>query len=113
MLASLTDLFPPATPPLRRGGRLISSSSSSSRQTTAAAAAGAAQHGAVAPFAARRAPDGSANNILELNEFRRGVGLCIYRADGLVFAARRMDDPQQSWQMPQVGGNCPPQLRPA
>ena len=34
---------------------------------------------------------GAANNILELelNEFRRGVGLCIYRlSDGLVFAAR-------------------------
>jgi hypothetical protein len=68
----------------------------------------------VAPFAAvRRAPEGSANNILELNEFRRGVGLCIYRADGLVFAARRMDDPQQSWQMPQVGcPGCAPHLPP-
>lgn len=49
-----------------------------------------------------RAP--GANNILELNEHRRGVGLCIYRAsDGKVFAAQRMDDPQMSWQMPQGG----------
>lgn len=34
---------------------------------------------------------GGASNILEieLNDFRRGVGLCIYRpSDGLVFAAR-------------------------
>lgn len=49
-------------------------------------------------------PLGAVNNILELNELRRGVGLCIYRRDGLVFAARRLDDPQRSWQMPQVGG---------
>ncbi|KAI3437744.1 hypothetical protein D9Q98_000192 [Chlorella vulgaris] len=48
-------------------------------------------------------PLGAVNNILELNELRRGVGLCIYRRDGLVFAARRLDDPQRSWQMPQGG----------
>ena len=50
-------------------------------------------------------PQGAAvNNAvpLELTEFRRGVGLCIYRSDGLVFAARRMDDTSGSWQMPQV-----------
>ncbi|KAL4424880.1 hypothetical protein ABPG77_002103 [Micractinium sp. CCAP 211/92] len=47
-----------------------------------------------------------ASNVLEieLNDFRRGVGLCIFRpSDGLVFAARRMDDTAQSWQMPQGG----------
>lgn len=53
-------------------------------------------------------PQGASNilPIRELNEFRRGVGLCIYRPDGLVFAARRLDDPQGSWQMPQVGTAC-------
>lgn len=45
---------------------------------------------------------GARSNILELNEFRRGVGLCIYNAEGLVFTAQRVDDPERSWQMPQA-----------
>jgi len=42
-------------------------------------------------------------HIEDLNEFRRGVGLCVMNRDGLVFAARRMDDSAQTWQMPQGG----------
>ena len=42
-------------------------------------------------------------HIEDLNEFRRGVGLCVINRDGLVFAARRMDDSAQTWQMPQGG----------
>lgn len=76
----------------------------------AAAAAGTARHSPGAAAAAQVhplplvKPEGASNvlPIRELNEFRRGVGLCIYRRDGLVFAARRLDDPQGSWQMPQV-----------
>ncbi|PRW20849.1 sterol desaturase [Chlorella sorokiniana] len=87
------------------------SSSPGSSDAAAAAAAGAARHSpAAAAMAAAHPPPlmkpEGASNILpirELNEFRRGVGLCIYRRDGLVFAARRLDDPQGSWQMPQGG----------
>lgn len=45
------------------------------------------------------------NNIIvhNMNEFRRGVGLCVVNQQGLVFAARRMDDSAQTWQMPQGG----------
>lgn len=86
------------------------------RRVAAAAAAGGsgpggghADGGAAAappPAPAFVRPEGASNivPIRELNEFRRGVGLCIYRRDGLVFAARRLDDPHGSWQMPQVGG---------
>lgn len=43
------------------------------------------------------------NIIVHMNEFRRGVGLCVVNQHGLVFAARRMDDSAQTWQMPQGG----------
>ena len=39
----------------------------------------------------------------DLNEYRRGVGLCVFNRQGLVFAARRMDDSMKTWQMPQGG----------
>lgn len=44
-------------------------------------------------------------NVISLNEFRRGVGLCLFNRNenGSVFAARRMDDTKQTWQMPQGG----------
>ena len=45
----------------------------------------------------------SSNNIRSIHEFRRGVGLCVVNQKGLVFAARRLDDSAQTWQMPQGG----------
>ena len=33
--------------------------------------------------------------------YRRGVGAVLLNADGLVFAARRIDTPDESWQLPQ------------
>lgn len=41
--------------------------------------------------------------VTPTNEFRRNVGLCVVKNDGLVFAARRVDDKQRTWQMPQGG----------
>ncbi|KIZ03328.1 putative (di)nucleoside polyphosphatehydrolase [Monoraphidium neglectum] len=40
----------------------------------------------------------------ELRDFRPNVGICVVNKKGLVFAARRLDDPfPDSWQMPQGG----------
>jgi len=48
--------------------------------------------------------DAAAAGVLDVDEFRRGVGLCVFnRESGLVFAARRMDDSSNTWQMPQGG----------
>lgn len=35
--------------------------------------------------------------------YRRGVGLALFNRQGLVFAARRIDLPDDAWQMPQGG----------
>lgn len=81
-----------------RGGRDAGGASVTASPATAAASSRPDQAGAPQLVWAE-----GANNILSLNEYRRGVGLCIYRPrDGLVFAARRVDDPLRSWQMPQV-----------
>lgn len=40
--------------------------------------------------------------IIERSDYRPNVGLCVVNKQGLVFAARRVDDPD-SWQMPQGG----------
>lgn len=78
-----------------------SSDASSASATAVALSSSATGQHAAAPHLARAE---GANNILSLNEYRRGVGLCIYRPrDGLVFAARRVDDPTRSWQLPQGG----------
>jgi len=37
----------------------------------------------------------------EATEYRPNVGVCIVRSDGMVFAAKRCDDHQNTWQMPQ------------
>ncbi len=34
--------------------------------------------------------------------YRDNVGICIVNSDGLVFGAVRVDDVQNTWQMPQV-----------
>eukprot|EP00884_Botryococcus_braunii_P003217 jgi/Botrbrau1/12897/Bobra.0299s0014.1 len=44
---------------------------------------------------------------IRLDGFRPAVGLCIVNNDGLVFAARRVDDKEGTWQMPQGGIDCP------
>lgn len=42
--------------------------------------------------------------IDELNQpYRPCVGIALFNAEGLVFAARRIDTPQDAWQMPQGG----------
>lgn len=50
-------------------------------------------------------PQQQQQNVISLNEFRRGVGLCLFNRNrnGSVFAARRMDDTKKTWQMPQGG----------
>lgn len=35
--------------------------------------------------------------------YRRGVGIVLINGDGLVFGGRRIDAPEESWQMPQGG----------
>lgn len=35
--------------------------------------------------------------------YRRGVGALLFRPDGLVFVARRIDTPGDAWQLPQGG----------
>jgi putative (di)nucleoside polyphosphate hydrolase len=35
--------------------------------------------------------------------YRRGVGALLFRGDGLVFVARRIDTPGDAWQLPQGG----------
>ncbi|HEC90404.1 MAG TPA: RNA pyrophosphohydrolase [Alphaproteobacteria bacterium] len=35
--------------------------------------------------------------------YRKGVGAVLFNADGLVFAARRLDTAQKAWQLPQGG----------
>lgn len=35
--------------------------------------------------------------------YRRGVGVLLFRTDGLVFVARRIDTPGDAWQLPQGG----------
>ena len=35
--------------------------------------------------------------------YRRGVGALLFRQDGLVFVARRIDTPGEAWQLPQGG----------
>ena len=35
--------------------------------------------------------------------YRRGVGALLFRTDGLVFVARRIDTPGDAWQLPQGG----------
>ena len=38
-----------------------------------------------------------------LDKYRNNVGMCVVNNEGLVFAARRVDDPTGAWQMPQGG----------
>lgn len=38
-----------------------------------------------------------------IDEYRRSTGICLVNRQGLVFAARRVDDPHGTWQMPQGG----------
>ena len=43
--------------------------------------------------------------------YRRGVGIMLFNATGLVFVAQRLDMPSDAWQMPQGGidpGEDPP-----
>ncbi len=35
--------------------------------------------------------------------YRLGVGIVLINSDGLVFGGRRIDAPDESWQMPQGG----------
>ena len=45
------------------------------------------------PKASFSIPSGVKNNIVVLNEYRRGVGICLVnRTSGLIFAAQRSDD---------------------
>ncbi|DBA72097.1 TPA: hypothetical protein ACH3X2_010821 [Trebouxia sp. C0005] len=41
--------------------------------------------------------------LVSTQEYRRNVGICLVNSKGLVFAARRVDDTQGTWQMPQGG----------
>lgn len=41
--------------------------------------------------------------VTERAEYRRGAGVCVINSQGLVFAARRVDDKHNTWQMPQGG----------
>lgn len=50
----------------------------------------------------------AAADILHTTDLRRNVGICVCNRHGLVFAARRLDDTEGSWQMPQ-GGIAPPE----
>ncbi|KAK9815280.1 hypothetical protein WJX72_001012 [[Myrmecia] bisecta] len=45
----------------------------------------------------------TSKTILVKQEYRRNVGVCLVNQDGLVFAGRRVDDKQGTWQMPQGG----------
>lgn len=49
------------------------------------------------------ASSGSAGEVLDLHEYRRGVGLCVVNREGKVFTAKRHDDRLGTWQMPQGG----------
>lgn len=44
------------------------------------------------------------DQIVDLQEYRRGVGICLVnRQSGQVFCAQRADDTQATWQLPQGG----------
>ncbi|KAI8477328.1 MAG: invasion protein A [Monoraphidium minutum] len=67
--------------------------------------------GAAAPRAPRGGAAGRAAALAAeaglpeaLRDYRPNVGMCVVNAEGKVFAARRLDDPNpDSWQMPQGG----------
>lgn len=41
--------------------------------------------------------------MTETGGYRRGVGIVLINGDGMVFGGRRIDAPDEAWQMPQGG----------
>mmetsp|Transcript_14555 Transcript_14555/g.28143 ORF Transcript_14555/g.28143 Transcript_14555/m.28143 type:complete len:279 (-) Transcript_14555:130-966(-) len=77
--------------------------------STSASALAASPSPSSPPRSPRSTSSGSISQQVELVEveyldaYRDNVGMCVVNERGLVFAARRVDDPKGTWQMPQGG----------